>query len=51
MKGYTKNQKLFWYKTMKLAKYTVSEGMPYVFTAIAISFIWCLILTFLIILK
>jgi len=50
MKEYTKHQK-FWYKTMRLAGYTVSEGMPYVFTAIAVSLIWCLILTFLIILK
>ena len=50
MKGYTKHKK-FWYKTMGLGGYTVSEGIPYVFTAIAVSLIWCLILTFLIILK
>ena len=50
MEVYNKHQK-FWYNTMGLRGYTISKGMPYVFTAIATSLAWCLILTVLIILK
>jgi hypothetical protein len=47
--SYKKTLNRFWYKIF--GGMTIRDVMPIIFTGIAICFVWCLLLTFLIILK